>query len=100
MSDEPTTDKPDEQRRFWVTWLPWRILYLVGYVALCVYMQVRFWRPPIDWLWWVMLVAYGVYLDSHSQSRIAREFRRSDDRRSVSTFEAESRFLRQNRAAM
>jgi hypothetical protein len=72
MSDEH--DKPDEQKRFWATWLPWRILYLVGYGALCVYALVRFWRPPIDWLWWAILagMAYSWILFA---TRIAREFR-------------------------
>jgi len=68
------TDKPNEQRRFWATWLPWRILTLAGYVALCVYMLVRFWRPPIDWLWWAMLVAMA-YTWILSATRLARECR-------------------------
>jgi hypothetical protein len=68
------TDKPDEQRRFWATWLPWRVLCFVGYVALCVYMLVRFWRPPIDWLWWALLVATA-YTWILPAMRIAREVR-------------------------
>ena len=52
-------DKPVEQRRFWATWLPWRILCLVGYVALCVYILVDFWPPPIGWLWWFLLGTYA-----------------------------------------
>jgi amino acid transporter len=68
------TNKPDEQRRFWATWLPWRTLYFVVYVAFSVYVLVRFWRPPINWTWWAMLVAMA-YTWILFATRIAREVR-------------------------
>jgi hypothetical protein len=68
------TDKPVEQRRFWAIWLPWRTLYLVGYVALCVYILVEFWRQPIGWLWWLLLGTYA-YTWILFATRLARECR-------------------------
>lgn len=66
------TDKPDEQRKFWASWLPWRIFYLVGYVAFSVFLLVRFWRPPTTWTWWLLLAAMANTWIMFG-SRIARE---------------------------
>jgi hypothetical protein len=80
MTDEP--DRPDELRRFWATWLPWRIMYLVGYGALLVHLGASFWRPPITWKWWAMMAAFGYtwIMFATKLTNELRSFRRATER--------------------
>ena len=71
MSGDPMTDEPDEQPRFWETALPWQLLYLIFFVAVSVYVLFRFWRPPVDWGWWVMLGTFA-FVAILFATRIAR----------------------------
>jgi hypothetical protein len=63
-----------ESRAFRSTLLPLRIFFLIIYVAVSVCMLVRFWRPPIDWGWW-MLLGICVFTWIPPAMSIAREFR-------------------------
>jgi|HubBroStandDraft_6_1064221.scaffolds.fasta_scaffold836077_2 hypothetical protein len=80
MSDEP--DRTDEPQRFWATWLPWRIMHLVGYGAFLVYLGARSWRPPIIWLWWAMMAAfaYAWIMFATKVANELRSFRRTMER--------------------
>jgi hypothetical protein len=63
-----------ESRSFWSTLLPWRIFALIAYGTVSVYMLARFWRPPIDWVWWLLL-ATCAFTWILSATNIAREIR-------------------------
>ena len=73
---DPMTDKPDEKPRFWETALPWQLLYLIFFVAVSVYVLVRFWQPPITWTWWVMLGSFA-FVVIQAATRIARSRKRA-----------------------
>lgn len=63
-----------EAREFWSTSLPLRILFFISYVAVSVCLLVRFWRPPIDWGWWLLLAACA-FTWIRPAAIIARELR-------------------------
>jgi hypothetical protein len=74
------TDKPDGKRRFWATSLPWKILFLLIYVALSACMPVMFWNAQPFWnsrfAWplWGFLVAAIAFTWINFIRSAAREF--------------------------